>query len=209
MKQDSEAAALQEQVARLGIALADEQLGKLLQYERMLRIRAVPLGLIAEGDVDLIRSRHLLDSIRAAPLTAGAEDAYDLGSGAGLPGIVVAIARPDLRVGLVDSRGKRIAFLELAVEQLDLPNASIHAVRAESLTQSVDLCMARAFAPAPRAWRVAERLLRPGGRLIYFAGLGEEAEARIRGLPSDTRVLNVPGMPVLESAGPLVIMARQ
>ena len=193
----------------MGADLDEEQAGKLLLYEQLLAARAVPMGLIAEGDADRIRLRHLLDCLRAAPLMAGAEDAYDLGSGAGLPGLVIAIARPKLRVGLVDSRQKRIGFLELAIEELDLANAAICPVRAESLTIAVDMCTARAFAPAARTWRVAERLLRPGGRLIYFAGRGKERKRGIRGVPPDARVLDVFGTPVLESAGPLVIMARQ
>lgn len=193
----------------MGADLDEEQAGKLLRYERLLVARAVPTGLIAEGDADQIRSRHLLDSVRAAPLMAEAEDTYDLGSGAGLPGLVIAIARPNLRVGLVDNRQRRIAFLELAIEELDLTNAAICPVRAESLTIPVDICTARAFAPPARTWKVAERLLRPGGRLIYFAGRGTETKPAIRGIPSDARVLDVFGTPVLESAGPLVIMARQ
>jgi len=193
----------------VGADLDEEQAGKLLRYERLLVARAVPMGLIAERDADQIRSRHLLDSLRAAPLMAEAEDTYDLGSGAGLPGLVIAIARPNLRVGLVDSRQRRIAFLELAIEELDLTNAAICPVRAASLTVPVDVCTARAFAPVARTWKVAERLLRPGGRLIYFAGRGMETEPAIRGIPSDARVLDVFGTAVLESAGPLVIMARQ
>ena len=209
MKHGSEIAVLRGQAARLGVALDENQIDRLLRYERLLGTRAVEMGLIAEGDAHQIRQRHLLDCLRAAPLTAGAADVVDLGSGAGLPGLVIAVARPDLRVGLVDSRQRRIAFLELAIEELELTNATPHAARAESLTTPVDVCLARAFAPAARAWEIGSRLLRPGGRLVYFAGRGRDPEAAIGGLPSDARILDVLDTPVLESAGPLVIMARQ
>ena len=170
----------------------------------MLLQRAVPMGLVAEGDVEKIRVRHVLDCLRAAPALPEGRDAYDLGSGAGLPGIVVAIARPEVRVGLVDSRRRRVAFLELAVAELGLSNAVVLGARAETMDEPVDVCLARAFAPAARAWTVAEPLLRPGGRLVYFAGPGWEAGSA----PPGVRV-EVLQTPVLESAGPLVIMARQ
>jgi 16S rRNA (guanine527-N7)-methyltransferase len=201
----ADAATLAAQAAEMGVVLDERQLAKLLVYERLLGGRAVPMGLVAEGDIGRIRVRHVLDSLRAAPPLAGARDAYDLGSGAGLPGIVVAIARPDLRVGLVDSRRRRVAFLELAIAELELANATVLGVRAESLSEHVDACLARAFAPAARAWEVAEPLLRPDGRLVYFAGRGERTED----LGSPAPFVDVLSTPVLESAGPLVIMARQ
>jgi len=200
-----DAAVLRAQAGELGVDLGERQLTKLLAYERLLEERAVSTGLVAKGDVGRIRVRHVLDSLRAVAPLAGARDAYDLGSGAGLPGIVVAVSLPGLRVGLVDSRRRRVAFLELAVAELGLSNAGVLGVRAETLTEPVDACLARAFAPAPRAWELAEPLLRPEGRLLYFAGRGERPED----LRTRTPVLEVLSTPVLESAGPLVIMARQ
>ena len=199
------------------VALSVEQVDLLLRFERLLRARALPLGLVAKGDAHNIRSRHTLDSLRAAAAMEGAADAYDLGSGAGLPGIVVAITCPNIRVGLVDSRRKRVAFLELAVEKLGLPNAVPLGVRAETIREPVDVCLARGFAPLAGTWNVAKRLLRSGGRLVYFAGATGEATRGLqergaggsRAKPTDARVLRVLDNPVLASAGPLVIMARQ
>jgi 16S rRNA (guanine527-N7)-methyltransferase len=205
VKHGRDADVLRAQAALLDADLDDSQLAMLLDYERLLEERAGPLGLVAEGDVEKLRDRHVLDSLRAAAPLAGVRDAYDLGSGAGLPGIVVAIARPDVRVGLVDSRRRRVAFLELAVAELRLTNASVLGLRVETLTEPVDACLARAFAPAARAWEVAEPLLRPGGRLVYFAGRSE----RTRDLGARPPLVNVLSTPVLESAGPLVIMTRQ
>lgn len=214
MKQ-AHATDLQAQAARLGVALDRGQVRTFLRYEELLVDHAAPIGLIAEGDVGKIRSRHVLDCLRAAPLVAGASEAYDLGSGAGLPGLVIAIACPELQVRLVETRRRAIALLELAVERLGLSNATLDAHRAESLARLADVCLARAFAPLPRAWEVAERLLRSGGRLIYFAGSGKEFREPSEGggptarVPSGAAVVEVVHTPVLERAGPLVIMARQ
>src|SRR5204862_348601 len=79
-------------------------------------------------------------------------DAYDLGSGAGLPGIPVAIARPYLRITLVDAQRRRVAWLEMVVEELGLTNAVARQARVEDLRDPVDVCLARAFAPLERSW---------------------------------------------------------
>jgi 16S rRNA (guanine527-N7)-methyltransferase len=201
----NEAEILLWQAAELGVTLDATQAGTLLRYEDLLTSRAVPLGAIARSDATRIRDRHILDCLRAAPLVHEDEVACDLGSGAGLPGIVVAVAEPWVRVLLVESRAKRAAFLEFAVQELGLSNAEVVVRRAEELRRELDACFARAFAPLPLAWSVAQGILRPGGRLIYFAGaeLGDPA------VPEGAALEAVVRTPVLESAGPLVIMTRQ
>jgi 16S rRNA (guanine527-N7)-methyltransferase len=190
------------------VDLDDDRATRLIGFERVLAGRAVPLGAIARSDVARIRERHILDSLRVAPLVRGAGLVYDLGSGAGLPGIVVAIALPQVRMVLIDRRESRAAFLELAVEQLGLPNARVVAGPAEEVAARADACLARAFAPLQRSWEAAERVLGPGGRLVYFGGreLGEEGSIEV---PAGAVLEAVIRTPVLESAGPLVIMARQ
>lgn len=181
---------------------------RLLGFERLLANRAVPLGAVARSDAGRIRERHILDCLRAAPYVRTAGMAYDLGSGAGLPGIVLAIALPEVHVLLVDNRANRAAFLELAVDDLRLSNAEVIAGPVEGLADPAGACLARAFAPLERSWEAAERLLRPRGRLVYFAGR-ELAEAGTIEVPSGSILESVVRTPVLESAGPLVIMARQ
>ena len=187
----------------LGISLSDGASAQLLAYEALLLEKAIPLGFVARSDEGRIRDRHVLDSLRAAAEVRPADRrALDLGSGAGLPGVVLAIAVPELRVGLVESQRRRVAFLELAVERLEIHNADVLPRRAEQLEPgSADLCTARAFAPRERAWQVAEPLLAPGGRLIYFSG-GGALQA-----PSDAVIVSTRPA-ALESAGPLVIMGR-
>jgi 16S rRNA (guanine527-N7)-methyltransferase len=163
---------------------------------------------VARSDVERVRDRHILDSLRVAPLVRSAGSVYDLGSGAGLPGLVVAIALPDVGVTLVERRRNRAAFLELAVEHLGLSNAEVFAGPVETVEELADVALARAFAPLERSWQVASRVLRPGGRLVYFGGR-ELDEPRSIEAPAGALLEAVVRTPVLESSGPLVIMARQ
>jgi 16S rRNA (guanine527-N7)-methyltransferase len=87
-----------------------------------------------------------------------------------LPGIPIAIARPDLTVHLIEARARRTAFLELAVERLALHNARVAPARAEEAGVVVDVAMARAFAGSEKSWRVASDLVAAGGSLLYWAG---------------------------------------
>jgi 16S rRNA (guanine527-N7)-methyltransferase len=201
----SEPEILLGQAAELGVALDASRAVTLIRYEDLLARRAVPLGAVARSDAARIRERHILDCLRAAPMVHEVDVACDLGSGAGLPGIVVAVAEPGVRVLLVESRAKRAAFLEFAVLELGLSNADVVVGRAEELHREVDVCFARAFAPLPLAWSVARGILRPGGRLVYFAGteLGDPV------VPEGAALEAVVRTAVLESAGPLVIMTRQ
>ncbi|MGH2529184.1 MAG: 16S rRNA (guanine(527)-N(7))-methyltransferase RsmG [Actinomycetota bacterium] len=198
---------LVEYATELGIDLDGDQVEALLSFEILLIDRAIPLGLVARGDRPTVRERHILDSLRGVLALEPADtDALDLGSGAGLPGIVVAIARPSLRVGLVEVRRRRAAFLELAVERLGLPNVAVLARPAGQLDRVVDVCFARALAGLSKTWEIARRLLRPDGRLVYFGGEGfREADQ----MPPDASSLRLLRTPALASSGPVVIMTRQ
>lgn len=174
----------------------------------LLETQAIPRGLIGRGDAGSVLERHVLDSLRAAPLIRRGDGlAYDLGSGAGLPGLVLAITRPHCRFVLVESRSRRAGFLELAVERLGLPNVDVAARRAEDLEEPADVATSRAFAPLGRAWKIAHRLLRPGGRLIFFAGAGlDDPQGAARSLSPTPTSVEVAGD--VASSSPLVIMAR-
>jgi 16S rRNA (guanine527-N7)-methyltransferase len=182
------------------------QTAQLADFEALLRDNATPLGLISQGDARHLHERHILDSLRAAGLFRPNDSrALDLGSGAGLPGIVLAIAIPQCRFVLAEPRRKRAGFLELAIERLGLANAEVAVARAEELTGEWDVATARAFAPPVQAWAIGHRLLRPGGRLIYFAGSREPAEGFAEDLSPQPVDIEVKG---LANFPPLVIMAR-
>jgi 16S rRNA (guanine527-N7)-methyltransferase len=196
---------LRAQASDLGVLLDPTQISQLRRFEELLVDRAVPLGAISRSDSARIRERHTLDSLRAVPLVDGVDEAADLGSGAGLPGVVVSIALPRVRMLLIERRPQRAAFLELAVEELGLPNAAVVAGRVEDVADDVDAALARAFAPIDEAWARALGILRPGGRLVYFAGAGSGTPEP----PAGSTIESVLRTPVLESAGALVIMTRQ
>jgi 16S rRNA (guanine527-N7)-methyltransferase len=183
--------------------LTTAQLDSLETYEALLAEHAVPRGMVASSD---LRERHILDSLRAVPhIEAGPLIAVDLGSGAGLPGIPVAVARPDLTVILVEPRQARAAFLELAVERLGLSNGRVIPKPVEELSVAgVAVCLARGFRDPSGTWTVARDLLVPEGELIYWGGMRLREEQ----IPEGARIKAI-GRPALESGGPIVIMTRQ
>lgn len=196
---------LRAQAASLGVALDRSQATRLIRFEELLADRAIPLGAVSRSDSSRIRERHILDSLRAVSVVEGADLAADLGSGAGLPGVVVAIALPRLSMLLVERRPRRAALLELAVEELGVLNATAFAGPVAEMPGRVDVALARAFAPLDEAWAQARGILRPAGRLVYFAG----AETTVPVAPEGSAILDVLHTPVLESSGALVIMTGQ
>ncbi|MGH2764954.1 MAG: 16S rRNA (guanine(527)-N(7))-methyltransferase RsmG [Actinomycetota bacterium] len=196
--------------ADVGVKLHVAGAGRLQAFAGLLGGRAVSLGLVAESDRDRVYERHVLDCLRAVPAFRPRDlSAYDLGSGAGLPGIVLACALPDRRFRLVEPKRRAAAFLELVVERLGLENAQVLIQRVEDLAEPADVVTARAFAPLERAWAAAWPLLRPGGRLVYFAGAGltsPEDAARSAGEPEPPSSVDL--IPQVASGPPLVIMSR-
>jgi 16S rRNA (guanine527-N7)-methyltransferase len=186
--------------------LSPAQLDSLDSYERLLAEHAVPRGMVAHSDLGHLRERHIQDSLRAIPYIRGVPlEVLDLGSGAGLPGIPVAIARPDLTLALVEPRQARAAFLELVVERLFLTNVTVLPEPVKELTRAAAaVCLARGFRGLAETWAVARDLLLPDGELIYWAG----ATFRDDQIPDGARVVAI-GRPALESGGPVVIMTRQ
>lgn len=184
-----------------------EVIERLIRFEGLLRGVAVQRGFISPRDADRLFERHVLDSARAAlGVREGDGRAVDAGSGAGLPGIPIAIARPQLEVTLVEPRQARIAFLELAVERLDLRNVRVTRGRVESLeAEAFDVAFARAFAPLHDAWARLRGALAPSGRLVFFAGSSTEIPLTLDGAVS----IQVRRVPVLATSGPLIIIGRQ
>jgi 16S rRNA (guanine527-N7)-methyltransferase len=174
-------------------------------YEDLLRDEAIPRGMVAASDRDDLHTRHVLDSLRAVPhLAVTAEHVLDLGSGAGLPGVPVAVARPDLDVTLAEPRRARAAFLELTIERLLLPNVRVFAGPAGELDAGFDVCLARGFGDVGRTWTVASGLLNPSGQVIYWAGRTFRPDEA----PPGVRVRTVASA-TLESGGPIAIMTRE
>lgn len=209
MKQDQDPVA---DALSLGVALSPTQADALLRFRELLETLGVSRGLVSSRDGGRVYERHILDSLRAATVLRPDQDeeAFDLGSGAGLPGIVLAIAHPRIHFRLIEPRRRRAAFIEYSVEQLALGNVAVEVGRAEDVEgQTADVVTARAFSSLGRAWPIAHALLRPGGRLVYFAGAGLADPAAAAARASEGHAATISVVRVLDSGGPLVIMARR
>ncbi|MCW8307807.1 16S rRNA (guanine(527)-N(7))-methyltransferase RsmG [Acidiphilium sp. PA] len=148
------------------------------------------INLIARKDAndEAIWERHILDSRQIVPLIpAGVTRAIDLGSGAGLPGMVVAIERPDIHVSMIEADRRKAAFLQTMVATLGL-SATVVAERIEmARIAPVALVMARALAPLPDLLVYAVPLLAPGGVCLFMKG--RNAEAEIAAAAADWRMV--------------------
>jgi 16S rRNA (guanine527-N7)-methyltransferase len=184
--------------------LSRAQRASLGLYEELLLDQAVPRRMVAASDSGHLHDRHVLDSLRGAPHIPERAVVVDLGAGAGLPGLPIAVVRPDLELTLTEPRQARAAFLELAVDRLQLGNVTVFPLPAEELPPGVDVCLARGFGNATRTWEVARVLLNPQGALLYWAGRSFTQEE----VPADASARTL-GEATLESGGPIVIMTRQ
>lgn len=146
------------------------QMADLEAYRLLLTDWNTRMNLVGASTLDAFWSRHAWDSAQIAPLAPEALTWADLGTGAGLPGVVLAIlgkGRPSFRVHLVDSLAKRCRFLTEVVTTLDLP-AQVHNARAENLKLKVDVATARACAPMTRLLAFAEPYLRNGAQALLL-----------------------------------------
>jgi 16S rRNA (guanine527-N7)-methyltransferase len=183
-------------LAALGLdpALAMPLLAYLALLDRWNRT----YNLTAIRDPREMVGKHLLDSLAMHPYLAAGSLA-DLGTGAGLPGIPLALAKPALQVTLVESNGKKARFLREAVRTLGLANARVAESRAEALNEpgAYDVITARALATLPLIIELGGHLLKPGGRLLAMKGAVPDDE--IASLPAGWRLehvrpLTVPGL---------------
>jgi 16S rRNA (guanine527-N7)-methyltransferase len=148
------------------------QVAELERYRSYLVEWNEKMNLVGPATLDVFWSRHAWDSAQILPLAPDAATWADLGTGAGLPGIVLAIlgkGRPGFHVHLVDSLAKRCRFLNEVVSGLELP-ATVHNSRAEDLSLSVDIVTARACAPLHRLLGYAQPYLKRGAMALFLKG---------------------------------------
>lgn len=160
------------------IGATSAQLADLERYRAMLDDWNQRMNLIGPATMAVFWSRHALDSAQLIGLAPEARTWADLGTGAGLPGLVLAIllkGREGAQVHLVESLTKRCRFLSAVVEDLDLP-ATVHDARAEDVRIAVEVVTARAVAPLPKLLGFAEPYLKRGARGLFLKGQAAEAE---------------------------------
>lgn len=162
---------LAEGAGLLGIHLSDQQLEQLLSYHLLLQKWNRVYNLTAVRDPLLMISRHLLDSLSVCPWLDSARSLTDVGSGAGLPGIPLAIMRPDIACITLDSNGKKSRFQQQAKTELGLTNLTVVQGRVEDVSLApADLVIARAFAAPDQILTTAAHLCGEDGRILLMLG---------------------------------------
>ncbi|EJF35291.1 16S rRNA (guanine(527)-N(7))-methyltransferase GidB [Schaalia georgiae F0490] len=157
-----------DQVRRFfGPAFAD-----IAEFARMLEEEGELRGLLGPRDMERIWSRHLVNSAAVLDFLPRRGQVLDIGSGAGLPGIVIAVCRPDLDVHLAEPMTRRCEWLADVVDALGLDNVTIHQARAEELRGKgkADVVTARAVANMAKLVRMTSKLIAPGGALVALKG---------------------------------------
>lgn len=156
------------------------------RYAELLATEGVLRGLIGPRETPRLWDRHLLNSAMLAEAIPAGATVCDIGSGAGLPGLVVAIARPDVRMTLVEPLLRRTTFLDEVVAELGLEHVTVLRGRAEDLhgSQTFDVVTSRAVAPLERLLEWSMPLVSPRGALVAMKGqsIHEEIEAATRSL---------------------------
>lgn len=197
-------------LAALEVDVSPQAQEKLLAFAALLGKWNKVYNLTALREEEQVISHHLLDSLAVLPHLGAARRLADIGSGGGLPGIPLAIARPDVHVALVESNQKKSAFQQQARIELGLDNVSVHCERVEGWQpeEKCDVVISRAFSDLAEFVRLSGHLLAAGGALLAMKGVHPYEE--IAQLPAGWRVaevmpLQVPGV---EGARHLVRVVR-
>jgi 16S rRNA (guanine527-N7)-methyltransferase len=166
-----------------GAELFGETLPIAQKYAQLLTGAGVERGVVGPAEAERIWDRHLLNCAVIARLIPARSSLVDLGSGAGLPGLVLAMLLPAAKVTLLEALARRVAFLEECVAELGLANVQVVRGRAEDLAGhlAADVVCSRAVAPLEKLAGLSLGLVRPGGRVLAIKGAAAEAElARAR-----------------------------
>lgn len=198
---------LTEGLGQLGFSLSAEQQQKLLEYITLLQKWNRVYNLTAIREPEGMLYHHLLDSLAVLPWVRAGR-LIDVGTGGGLPGIPLAIARPELQITLLDSNHKKTTFLRQACIELGLGNVAVECRRVDTYApqQAFDMVISRAFSDLSEFVHLTARLCRPGGELLAMKGVYPRDE--LTRLPAEFSrnevvALNVPG---LEAQRHLVII---
>jgi 16S rRNA (guanine527-N7)-methyltransferase len=181
-------AVLGEGIAALHLDVSPAQQSKLMDYLALMFKWNAVYNLTSLRDPMQMVTHHLLDSLAAVPAFATAHNVLDVGSGGGLPGIVLAIVRPDMNVSMIDTVHKKTAFLTQVKAELGLVNVTVYTARVEQLQVSdkFDVITSRAFADLSDFVNWSCHLLADGGRYIALKGVAPKDEQQR--LPAEWKV---------------------
>ena len=190
---------LADGIKDLSLDLNQKQHEQLLDYLALLFKWNSVYNLTSVRDPLQMVTHHLLDSLAAVPAFAEAANVLDVGAGGGLPGIVLAIARPGMKVSLIDTVHKKTAFLKQVKAELELANVTVYTAKVQELQveQKFDVITSRAFADLSDFVNWSGQLLAEGGKFIALKGVAPPSEQER--LPADWKVsdlqpLQVPGL---------------
>jgi 16S rRNA (guanine527-N7)-methyltransferase len=185
------AAVLEEGIVAMQLDVSPAQQEKLLDYLALMFKWNSVYNLTSLRDPMQMVTHHLLDSLAAVPAFAQAHNVLDVGSGGGLPGIVLAIVRPDMKVSMIDTVHKKTAFLTQVKAELGLSNVTVYTARVEQLQVSdkFDVITSRAFADLSDFVNWSSHLLADGGRYIALKGVAPKDEQER--LPAEWQVTGV------------------
>ena len=163
-----------------------ERLDEIAAYAHFLTTAGIERGLIGPREGERIWERHIFNCLPVTQLLPQGASLFDIGSGAGLPGIVIALARPDLSVTLIEPLERRVAFLTEAVAGLNLEINKIEVIRglAQDVKKSADFVTARAVAPLEKLKKMSWHMVKTGGSLLAMKG--ESASTEMEGVKGAT-----------------------
>jgi 16S rRNA (guanine527-N7)-methyltransferase len=178
------------------VAIFGDQIDQARSFAQTLANDSDELGLLGPRELDKLWSRHILNSAVVAELVRPGDKVADVGSGAGLPGIPMAIARPDAEFVLIEPMERRSSWMVEVVDDLGLKNVRILRSRAEDVSeQDFDIVTARAVAALDKLLKMCVPLLKPGGALIALKG--SKAAEEIANSKKLEKKLGIPSFEIL------------
>lgn len=198
---------LSQGLATMGLGLEPQVRARLVAFLEILERWNAAYNLTAVRDIEQMVGRHVLDSLSVLPHLRGPR-VIDVGTGAGLPGIPLALARPDLAFTLLDSNAKKIRFLTQAIHDLAIANVEVVHSPAEKYRPAAlfDTVVTRAFAAIPDMLASVRHLCAPGGAILAMKGVYPQEEIAAVGAGFRVREVVELVVPGLDAARHLVIL---
>jgi len=202
---------LKQGIAALELNLGQAQVEKLLDYLALLNKWNSVYNLTSVRDPMQMVTLHVLDSLAAVPAFAGANNVLDVGAGGGLPGMVLAISRPDMKVAMIDTVHKKTAFLNQVKAELELANVTVYTKQVQQLEVKTkfDVITSRAFADLSDFVNWSGHLLQEGGQFIALKGTAPEDERERLPAPWKVQKLQPLAVPGLDAERHLVFIQAE
>lgn len=202
---------LKQGIKQLPLVLSEEQVEKLLDYLHLLNKWNAVYNLTSVRDPMEMVKLHLLDSLAAVPAFKEAQNVLDVGAGGGLPGMVLAISRPDMKVSMIDTVHKKTAFLNQVKAELGLSNVTVYTKKVQELEVKTkfDVITSRAFADLSDFVNWSGHLLQEGGQYIALKGTAPAEERERLPAPWKVRKLEPLAVPGLDAERHLVFIQAE